>query len=1469
MRKSFVALLLLGVAVLTNAAFAQDPMSDPGNKLLNAREAKERLTRATRLGTSATQPGDTMWVGHTPSAYNSATNPWAIKAIAPNTNGYRPGISTDGNWDWDSFGAGETDSLQGWWPARAIYTITGGLTLPDKSRPWWAIEHGNQANYAPLQNGRTTGVVGVWHVDGGSNTPGPDPASTPTWAPLGGTKSVWCGLRSHGDNQYSDPLTGNPYTGDVLIWNGINALGSGTNKKFPGYGSQWDQLLYRDVRVKDGTNLTVAFKFRTKMSTSKGTTASTRTGWFDKDPTSVTVGNFISSSDAGTAAPCDSFMVYVGVPANPTSARHADGTVGAIYDLRRRWFSEVIDISSASNYTEIVSVAGDSLNTTFSKVIPNTVIQPMLDATNVAEGGAGNDGILRIVFRSHTNRGFDDEDNLANGYSSGTEGAVRIDDVSVSSNIAGSGSISSAFESVGDINNNIEAPNSGTPGPAVGQGYAIGAWHATGKPPAHYFHTHPIFGGSIGGSTYAPLAYNELCGPPYSPARVCNIFNVIVSAGDHDNGEAAGGALNTTEQETQDGIFSPTINMVISGGTNNVLGTGTNGIGIDNTHVNVTDDYYIFYDMYAGIYNLFFTGNAWRFGMANYPAKDGNNHLSWGSLVVPPFQFFNPDPQCFTDFEPAFGWAFIVNSNASGFPDSLKLYLGKNQQCFRFSVSLGCSPTGGTYFDNVSLALSNGGTAQRASNSTALGNIQANIWDEWNDAFPRNETPGLPGTAAFDTTAALIQTGINNAQATNNVFRPDSPGDTAAVTASFGVQSGRVDLVFRIKPGPGNYVTPGVVGSGLRKVPSSTAAATSGDASFWGQYLASHDGGSGFGSPVGHVGGVWNQNVWNSARCDSVDGRLFPTLARGVGLPSPGSTWGATYHESDPKFNTLGIVTNRCFLIDTAGAINSTNITCGSGTYPPAWVTFFGAGSKIGWDGTTTTKEFTKIIPDGLLTPGSHVEYFFRKSLTADPANFVSAPDTMFITPQANEGPNLDGHRWQEFSVLPDAWKFTNYGGLGAACMLYVDNGDRRGDERTFIGVADSIGLINVASRGGHNGWFAGGSHVTDGGASYNGIAVGGDPTIAVWDHKGQAGTAFDMFGVKASESLTTSGGSFGGRLSAPGAGYLTGKDAKLGPTPEMLRTYYRQLLILTGDLNSGVFGPFSNRSADDVSLIEDFMTNSSGSTQPRGVWGGGDGFAESEILTGGVVASHATLIKTFFGADLRGSYQNISGSPGLGLNVVDWTPTSAVSPTGDVLGVQNVCTYSNDLLKVNTAVTGSQAAAFYQNIGTNGPYVSSVYVPAAAGRPYVTLLDGVDIRHMQSRFAENSFGRLVWYMDVLAHVFGSQCANWGSPTVDVPQLNTKQVINYMNLANNPLRSGQASVNFGITKTDRVQIDVYDVSGRHVRNLADRTFAPGQYKLTWDGTNDGGTLVPRGVYFTQVKYVNSRFVDSKKLTILK
>jgi flagellar hook assembly protein FlgD len=51
--------------------------------------------------------------------------------------------------------------------------------------------------------------------------------------------------------------------------------------------------------------------------------------------------------------------------------------------------------------------------------------------------------------------------------------------------------------------------------------------------------------------------------------------------------------------------------------------------------------------------------------------------------------------------------------------------------------------------------------------------------------------------------------------------------------------------------------------------------------------------------------------------------------------------------------------------------------------------------------------------------------------------------------------------------------------------------------------------------------------------------------------------------------------------------------------------------------------------------------------------------------------------------------------------------------------------------------------------------------------------------------------------------------------------------------------------------------------------LAKRRFKAGEHDLVWDGTDDNGRPVARGVYFTQVKYKDSAFNEAKKLTVLK
>ena len=113
-----------------------------------------------------------------------------------------------------------------------------------------------------------------------------------TWSALQGSYSLWCGVRRDGDLAFSDPITGNPYNARVFHANfrgGGGSGGIGTFQKFPGYGSQWDQMVYRDLPLEGAATITLRFRYRTNMSTGLGTALNTKTGWFDKDPLAVTV----------------------------------------------------------------------------------------------------------------------------------------------------------------------------------------------------------------------------------------------------------------------------------------------------------------------------------------------------------------------------------------------------------------------------------------------------------------------------------------------------------------------------------------------------------------------------------------------------------------------------------------------------------------------------------------------------------------------------------------------------------------------------------------------------------------------------------------------------------------------------------------------------------------------------------------------------------------------------------------------------------------------------------------------------------------------------------------------------------------------------------------------------------------------------------------------------------------------------
>lgn len=64
--------------------------------------------------------------------------------------------------------------------------------------------------------------------------------------------------------------------------------------------------------------------------------------------------------------------------------------------------------------------------------------------------------------------------------------------------------------------------------------------------------------------------------------------------------------------------------------------------------------------------------------------------------------------------------------------------------------------------------------------------------------------------------------------------------------------------------------------------------------------------------------------------------------------------------------------------------------------------------------------------------------------------------------------------------------------------------------------------------------------------------------------------------------------------------------------------------------------------------------------------------------------------------------------------------------------------------------------------------------------------------------------------------------------------------------------SSEARYELALPQDARVLVAIYDVSGRLVRMLVDRSLVAGRHTLTWDGHDEQGQSVPSGIYFTRL-----------------
>ncbi|MFC1481665.1 chondroitinase-B domain-containing protein [Candidatus Neomarinimicrobiota bacterium] len=75
------------------------------------------------------------------------------------------------------------------------------------------------------------------------------------------------------------------------------------------------------------------------------------------------------------------------------------------------------------------------------------------------------------------------------------------------------------------------------------------------------------------------------------------------------------------------------------------------------------------------------------------------------------------------------------------------------------------------------------------------------------------------------------------------------------------------------------------------------------------------------------------------------------------------------------------------------------------------------------------------------------------------------------------------------------------------------------------------------------------------------------------------------------------------------------------------------------------------------------------------------------------------------------------------------------------------------------------------------------------------------------------------------------------------------------------------TVSFELPELAVITLNIYDLMGREVWQLAEGEFMAGEYRYTWDGRNNTGELVPSGIYFAKV--TANDYTKSIKMLFLK
>jgi len=275
------------------------------------------------------------------------------------------------------------------------------------------------------------------------------------------------------------------------------------------------------------------------------------------------------------------------------------------------------------------------------------------------------------------------------------------------------------------------------------------------------------------------------------------------------------------------------------------------------------------------------------------------------------------------------------------------------------------------------------------------------------------------------------------------------------------------------------------------------------------------------------------------------------------------------------------------------------------------------------------------------------------------------------------------------------------------------------------------------------------------------------------------------------------------------------------------------------------------------------------------------NGESNNAILCGFTITQGTgTIVSTISGMELFGGGIFINhSSPTIKSNVIINNDMITGANRGGGIAIKD---FANPLIYNNTIIDNDiKGFWLWINYFGGGIWIDSTSNPVIGG----------DINYSNNIYLNSADYGYQIFRNGPGNVINAQYNYWGNcppDSQDVFPLNqfdvsnclenpvgllNRQRYNYFNnyyLSQNypnPFNSS-TTFHYSINKRERVQINVYDISGKLVRTLINEEKSRGNHTANWDGKNELGEIVSSGIYFYSLKIRNTN-IFFKRMVFIK